>query len=90
MMWLVDELYLLSSELWQHDAGSTHPEWAHQFVYDAMHMVKGQCVQDDIIFIPSPLRDQTLNLQDKKKRFWPTGTCECFHGPRVWSMGQSH
>ncbi len=90
MMWLVDELYLLSSELWQHDAGSTHPEWAHQFVYDAMHMVKGQCVQDDIIFIPSPLRDQTLNLQDKKKRFWPTDTCECFHGPCVWSMGQSH
>lgn len=32
-----------------------------------MYMVKGQRVEDDIIFIPFPLWDQTLNLQDKKK-----------------------
>lgn len=51
-------------------------------------MVKGQRVQNDIIFIPCPLWHQTLNLQDKKKRFWPTDTCECFHCPRVWSMGR--
>lgn len=89
VVWLEGELYLLSAELWQHDAGRSHPERTHQLVYDAMHMVEGQRVQDDIISTPGPLGDQTLNLQDKKNWLWPTGACECFHDPHIWSMGRS-
>lgn len=62
-------------EVWQHDAGSTHPEWTQQLVNDAMNMVKWQNVEDDIIIGPRPLGNQTLDLEDeegdKKKRKTP-------------------
>lgn len=53
-------------EVWQHDAGSTHPEWTQQLVNDAMNMVKWQNVEDDIIIGPRPLGNQTLDLEDEE------------------------
>lgn len=52
-------------EVRQHDAGSTHPEWTQQLVDDAMNMVKGQNVEDDIVIGPRPLGHQTLDLEDE-------------------------
>lgn len=52
-------------EVWQHDAGSTHPEWTQQLVNNAMNMVKWQNVEDDIITGPRPLGNQTLDLEDE-------------------------
>lgn len=42
-------------EVWQHDAGGTHPEWAQQLVDNAVNMVEWQGMEDDIIAGPRPL-----------------------------------
>lgn len=48
-------MYLLRLEGRQHDGGGTHPERSEQLVDDAMDVVQGQCVKDDIISGPAPL-----------------------------------
>lgn len=53
-------------EVWQHDAGGTHPEWTQQLVDNAVNMVEWQSVEDDIIAGPRPLRNQRLDLKDEK------------------------
>lgn len=47
--------YLLGMKVWQHDAGGAHPQRTQQLVDDAVDVVQGQGVEDDVIFGPRPL-----------------------------------
>ena len=58
---------LLRQEVRQHDAGGAHPEWAQELVNDAVHVVERQGVEDDVIFGPRPLWNQTLDLMDETR-----------------------
>lgn len=58
---------LLRLELRKHDTGGTHPERAQQLVNDAMHVVERQGVEDDVIFGPRPLWNQTLDLSRQRR-----------------------
>lgn len=58
---------LLRLELRQHNTGGAHPQWTQQLVHDAVHVVERQGVQDDIIFGPRPLQNQTLHLRVKDR-----------------------
>lgn len=54
--------YLLGVKVWQHDAGGAHPQRTQQLVDDAVDVVQRQGVQDDVVFGPRPLQNQTLDL----------------------------
>lgn len=42
-------------KVWQHDAGGAHPQRTQQLVDDAVDVVQGQSVEDDVVFGPRPL-----------------------------------
>lgn len=62
--------YLLRAELGQHEAGGTHPQGAQELIHDAVHVMKGEGVQDHIVFAPSPLAHQRLNLTECEDMYY--------------------
>lgn len=70
--------YLLGVKVWQHDAGGAHPQRAQQLVDDAVDVVQGQGVEDDVVLGPRPLGNQTLNLRrrENKRRKLGNRVCE--------------